>query len=77
VERLNLSSEEFVCLKAILALDPHASLLSEETSKKLAMARDSVQNALYLQLAEEYGENEAVSRFGRLLMFIANVTVSS
>jgi hypothetical protein len=76
VDRLHLSDAEFICLKAILVQDPNVSQLSEASAQKLSLARDHVQNALYVQLTEQYGDQEAVSRFGNLLMLLGNVTVS-
>ncbi|KAI6175345.1 BMA-NHR-3, isoform a [Aphelenchoides bicaudatus] len=74
VDRLHLSDAEFICLKAILVLDPNVSGLSESSAQKLTLARDHVQNALYVQLTEQYGDQEAISRFGNLLMLLGNVT---
>jgi hypothetical protein len=76
VHKLNLSDSEFICLKAILVLDPSVSQLSEDSAQKLSLARDHVQNALYVQLTEQYGDQEAISRFGNLLMLLNNITVS-
>ncbi|CAD5226407.1 unnamed protein product [Bursaphelenchus xylophilus] len=73
-ERLCLVDQEIVCLKALMALDPNVYGLSEGTAKVLNIARESVQNALYLYLAERYPINEAVDRFGKILMLLPNVS---
>lgn len=75
IEKLGLTDHEFVCLKALLALDPNVSGISSQTYQTLSVARDSVQNALYLYLADHYSSEEAVGRFGNLLMLLANITV--
>lgn len=75
-EQLSLCAQEFVCLKALLALDMNVSGISDSTAQMLSVARDSVQNALYLHLAERFSAAEAVARFGRMLLLLANVSVS-
>ncbi|CAD5219388.1 unnamed protein product [Bursaphelenchus okinawaensis] len=72
-DRLRLVDQEIVCLKALMALDPNVAGLSENTSNVLNIARESVQNALYLYLAERYPLNEAVARFGKILMLLPNI----
>uniref|UniRef100_A0AC34QS69 Uncharacterized protein n=1 Tax=Panagrolaimus sp. JU765 TaxID=591449 RepID=A0AC34QS69_9BILA len=74
MKQLDISPIEFVCLKAIIALDHHASNISNQTSHVLAIARESVQNALYNHLSQNMSQNDAITRFGKLLMLLSNVT---
>ncbi|GMR61073.1 hypothetical protein PMAYCL1PPCAC_31268, partial [Pristionchus mayeri] len=75
VRRLSPTPEEFVALKAMLALDPQASPLSDLASTLLTIARDSVMGSLYNKILASYpSQAEAANRFGSLLMLIANVS---
>lgn len=74
MRNLDISQTEFVCLKAIIALDSHASQISAQTSQTLAVARESVQNALYNHLSQNMSQTEAVARFGKLLMLLSNIS---
>uniref|UniRef100_A0A7E4VYB6 Nuclear receptor domain-containing protein n=1 Tax=Panagrellus redivivus TaxID=6233 RepID=A0A7E4VYB6_PANRE len=74
MRRLSITPTEYHCLKAIIALDPHAAGLSDQTMQLLTMARESVQNALYSHLSAQYSLNEAIGRFGKLLMLLSNVS---
>ena len=77
MRNLDISQTEYVCLKAIIALDSHAGQISAQTSQTLAVARESVQNALYNHLSQNMSQTEAVARFGKLLMLLSNISVSS
>ena len=77
IEKMEVTEVEYVILKAIIALDCHATHLSQETSNMLMVARESVQNALYLYLQGQYSSMQAITRFGRLLMLVSQVSVSS
>ncbi|GMT07178.1 hypothetical protein PENTCL1PPCAC_29352, partial [Pristionchus entomophagus] len=75
VRRLSPTPDEFVALKAIVALDPHGSPLSDLASTLLTIARDSVMGSLYTKiLSTTNSQAEAANRFGSLLMLIANVS---
>ncbi|KAI3415428.1 hypothetical protein GPALN_005036 [Globodera pallida] len=75
LEQLSLTEVEYVTLKAIVALDAHTPGLSAETVRLLNVARDSVQNALFLHLVDQCTQMQlAIGRFGRLLMLVANIT---
>ncbi|KAL3105638.1 hypothetical protein niasHT_021741 [Heterodera trifolii] len=75
LEQLSLTEVEYVTLKAIVALDAHTPGLSSETVRLLNVARDSVQNALFLHLVDQCTQMQlAIGRFGRLLMLVANIT---
>lgn len=76
IEKLGMSQIEYVCLKAILALDSSAVGINSATIDMLSVARDSVQNALFLHLVEKYSSQQAVFRFGQLLILISNASVS-
>uniref|UniRef100_A0A914YJ64 NR LBD domain-containing protein n=1 Tax=Panagrolaimus superbus TaxID=310955 RepID=A0A914YJ64_9BILA len=71
MKHLNLSTTEFVCLKAIIALDPHASQISAHTAQMLTTARESVQSALYSHLSQHLSPMDAIARFGKLLMLLS------
>jgi len=76
LEQLSLSEVEYVTLKAIIALEPHTPGLGRETIRLLNVARDSVQNALFLHLVDQCPQMQlAIGRFGRLLMLVTNITV--
>ncbi|GMT36306.1 hypothetical protein PFISCL1PPCAC_27603, partial [Pristionchus fissidentatus] len=75
VRRLSPSQDEFVALKAIVALDPQGSQLSELAATLLTIARDSVMSSLYTKiLSTSPSQTEAANRFGSLLMLVANVS---
>uniref|UniRef100_A0A914DWL0 Uncharacterized protein n=1 Tax=Acrobeloides nanus TaxID=290746 RepID=A0A914DWL0_9BILA len=74
IEKMEVTEVEYVILKAIIALDCHATHLSQETSNMLMVARESVQNALYLYLQGQYSSMQAITRFGRLLMLVSQVS---
>ncbi|KAF7634145.1 hypothetical protein Mgra_00006443 [Meloidogyne graminicola] len=75
LEQLSLSEVEYVTLKAIIALEPHTPGLGRETIRLLNVARDSVQNALFLHLVDQCPQMQlAIGRFGRLLMLVTNIT---
>jgi nuclear factor 4 len=74
MKRLSLTTTEYVCLKAIIALDPHASQISSQTAQMLTTARESVQSALYSHLSQNLPQSEAISRFGQLLMLLSNIS---
>jgi nuclear factor 4 len=74
MKRLSLTTTEYVCLKAIIALDPHASHISSQTAQMLTTARESVQSALYSHLSQHLPQSEAISRFGQLLMLLSNIS---
>jgi hypothetical protein len=77
LEQLSLTEVEYVTLKAIIALEPHTPGLSNETVRLLNVARDSVQNALFLHLVDQCPQMQlAIGRFGRLLMLVANISVN-
>lgn len=73
--KLDLTEIEYVTLKAIVALDTNTPDVSRETAEILGVARESVQNALHLHLLEKYPSTQAISRFGRILMLSASITV--
>lgn len=76
MRRLGFTEIEMVALKAIIALDPSAANLSPNSASLLAVARGSVQNALYAHLSGRLSPAEATSRFGNLLLLIAGLSVS-
>eukprot|EP00080_Pristionchus_pacificus_P021852 PDM81872.1 nhr-3 [Pristionchus pacificus] len=75
VRRLSPTADEFVALKAILALDPQGSPLGDLATTLLTIARDSVMGSLYTKILSTCGSQaEAANRFGSLLMLVANVS---
>uniref|UniRef100_A0AC35FSE0 NR LBD domain-containing protein n=1 Tax=Panagrolaimus sp. PS1159 TaxID=55785 RepID=A0AC35FSE0_9BILA len=74
MKQLNLTTTEYVCLKAIIALDPHASQISAQTAQMLTTARESVQSALYSHLSQHLSPMDAIARFGKLLMLLSNIS---
>lgn len=76
MRRLGFTEIEMVALKAIIALDPSAANLTPHSASLLAVARGSVQNALYAHLSNRLSPAEATSRFGNLLLLIAGLSVS-
>lgn len=61
-----------------MALDHTAADITPETARILSIARDSVQQALFLYLMTRLkSSSQTVSRFGRLLMLIVDVAVRS
>ncbi|KAI6192571.1 hypothetical protein M3Y99_01926400 [Aphelenchoides fujianensis] len=74
VHDLRLSEVEFVCLKAIIALDSNAYGLSNAMTDMLARSRDSVHEALSIHLIETVGERAMSTRLFRLLMLVSDVT---
>ncbi|CAP27569.2 Protein CBR-NHR-3 [Caenorhabditis briggsae] len=72
--RLQVTKTEMVALKAIMVLDPNVKGLSEASYDLLAVARESVQSALYSHLIANHGNAEATSRFAQLLLMIASAT---
>lgn len=76
MRRLDLTESEMVALKAIIALDPSAANLTPQSASLLAVARGSVQNALYAHLSSHLSAAEATSRFGNILLMIASLSAS-
>ena len=91
LKRLQVDENEMVCLKAIMALDPNVCGLPESAAELLigeflisrsshpcvvSVARQSVQSALFAHLVSRFGQEEATTRFGHLLLLIASATVS-
>uniref|UniRef100_A0A1I8EA47 NR LBD domain-containing protein n=2 Tax=Wuchereria bancrofti TaxID=6293 RepID=A0A1I8EA47_WUCBA len=74
MRRLGFTEIEMVALKAIIALDPSAANLTPHSASLLAVARGSVQNALYAHLSSRLSPAEATSRFGNLLLLIAGLS---
>lgn len=72
--RLQVTNTEMVALKAIMVLDPNVKGLTQESYELLAVARESVQSALFSHLVAAYGNVEATSRFAQLLLMIAAAT---
>ncbi|KAI6180907.1 BMA-NHR-3, isoform a [Aphelenchoides besseyi] len=74
IQQMQLNEVEFVCLKAIIALDANAHQLSDEMYQMLAGSRDSVHQALTTYLIETIGEREASNRLFRLLMLVTDIS---
>ncbi|CAG9531828.1 unnamed protein product [Cercopithifilaria johnstoni] len=74
MRRLGFTEIEMVALKAIIALDPSAANLTPHSASLLAVARGSVQNALYAHLSSRLSPVEATSRFGNLLLLVAGLS---
>ncbi|VDK82644.1 unnamed protein product [Litomosoides sigmodontis] len=74
MRRLGFTEIEMVALKAIIALDPSAANLTPHSASLLAVARGSVQNALYAHLSSRLSPADATSRFGNLLLLIAGLS---
>ncbi|TMS36846.1 hypothetical protein L596_003922 [Steinernema carpocapsae] len=74
IRREGLSLAEFAALKAIIALDPSVPKISEKTAHLIMVARNSVQNALYVHLSNKLPPMQATFRFGNLLLLVASVS---
>uniref|UniRef100_A0A1I7ZU11 Nuclear receptor domain-containing protein n=1 Tax=Steinernema glaseri TaxID=37863 RepID=A0A1I7ZU11_9BILA len=74
IRRYALTEAEYAALKAIIALDPSTPKISEKTAHLLSVARNSVQNALYVHLSNKLPPAQATYRFGNLLLLIASVS---
>ncbi|VDM47631.1 unnamed protein product [Toxocara canis] len=72
---LNLNDEEIVLLKAIIVLNPHLKVLSQEASEQIADLRDRIQETLYHVVRETHPKEVASSRFGNLLLFLPTVMI--
>lgn len=76
MRRLRLTQIEMVALKAILTIDPNAAKLDNSSLTILAIARESVQTALYANIGSRFSSSEATARFGNILLLISNISVS-
>ncbi|KAK0397278.1 hypothetical protein QR680_002062 [Steinernema hermaphroditum] len=74
IRRYAVTEAEFAALKAIIALDPSTPKISEKTAHLLSVARNSVQNALYVHLSNKLPPAQATYRFGNLLLLIASIS---
>jgi len=67
MRQLQMTEEEFVCLKALAFLHPEAKGLTHDSQLKIRNARNQVLKALYRYVSQQY-PNEAPTRYGNILL---------